>query len=62
MRAMMRTQVMWLLAIGATAISAPGRAAPAAAARPAADPPVVLFTEADDDAVAAPGELEMKAL
>jgi hypothetical protein len=49
MRAMMRTQVMWMLVIGATAISAPVRAAPSAAAKPAADPPVVLFTEADDD-------------
>ena len=49
MRAMMRTQVMWTLVIGATATSAPGRAAPATAAKPAADPPIVLFTEADDD-------------
>jgi hypothetical protein len=49
MRAMMRMQAMWLLGIGATAITAPGRAAPATPARPAADPPVVLLTEADDD-------------
>jgi hypothetical protein len=49
MRAMMRTRVLWMLVMGATAISAPGRAAPAAVARPAAAPPIVLFTEADDE-------------